>query len=467
MKCVVAGQTDNSTLDLTNVTVGNVVTYGTAQFELIDPSASKIELWTTSKNYAVGDIVIRNDRLYRCVTAHTSTTFSANIANWVSLNSSIPQWQPNTDYFVGDVVQYNNTFYTCTNTHTSGTAFSTSDFDNLIDSSKGMTMDTLWTGIAGNLNGTSTDTITLSSSGTAYKKLGLFYDYWNGSRSCSGYTEVSVSALSSSFCFAPALKEINGYNPNFDKIQLTTDTTLYFESYYIQMTKVVGLVEGKYIPPTLEAVDVELYKGHFNTVGGTINLAYDITQYDRFLITVCHGNGTEMTTAEFMVADISIGTANNFMISGYLNNSSTYNVGFHFTSATTLVIDRIDLSAGWSQTATGIGRIVGVKYIQPNSYSTQEKMIGTWVDGKPLYRKVLLNPTTGSQFGLSNISVKRLTGVVHDTASPQFLFEMPYADGSYTIACNYNNTTDVVTINHTPANWGITPEYIFIDYTKN
>ena len=39
------------------------------------------------------------------------------------------------------------------------------------------------------------------------------------------------------------------------------------------------------------------------------------------------------------------------------------------------------------------------------NYSTDEQVIGTWIDGKPLYRKVVVidNPSEGMTFSIANI----------------------------------------------------------------
>ena len=40
-----------------------------------------------------------------------------------------------------------------------------------------------------------------------------------------------------------------------------------------------------------------------------------------------------------------------------------------------------------------------------NNYSTNEQVVGTWINGKPLYRKVVVidNPSNGMTFSIANI----------------------------------------------------------------
>ena len=45
-----------------------------------------------------------------------------------------------------------------------------------------------------------------------------------------------------------------------------------------------------------------------------------------------------------------------------------------------------------------IGQYIdGTRNVSENNYSTEEKVIGTWIDGKPLYRKVITNLKSPSQ----------------------------------------------------------------------
>lgn len=42
-----------------------------------------------------------------------------------------------------------------------------------------------------------------------------------------------------------------------------------------------------------------------------------------------------------------------------------------------------------------------------NNYSTEEQVVGTWIDGKPLYRKTIYitNLSTQQSYGISNVDV--------------------------------------------------------------
>ena len=121
--------------------VGDVVLYDNRLFKCITANtsssdfatdynkwsaiSSRLELWKTNTYYAVGDMVIYNNKLYICKTGHTSTTtLSADIANWDLISSGgIDNWKSNEDYAVNNVVIYNNKIYQCKTAHSAGSTF--------------------------------------------------------------------------------------------------------------------------------------------------------------------------------------------------------------------------------------------------------------------------------------------------------------------------------------------------------
>jgi hypothetical protein len=48
-----------------------------------------ISNWETAFNYAVGDVVIQSNKIYQCNTAHTSSVFLTQIANWTQLANDV------------------------------------------------------------------------------------------------------------------------------------------------------------------------------------------------------------------------------------------------------------------------------------------------------------------------------------------------------------------------------------------
>ena len=147
LKCAQAGTTNTADIaNLDSVKVGDYVTDGTLTWLVIDPSgASGISNWQANKPYAVNDVVIYNNKIYKCNKAHTSTTdFGADkLIYWNSLNdnpiindwasgttyevgsmviisnaNNISEWTANTSYNVNDEVIYNGYVYMCKTANT-------------------------------------------------------------------------------------------------------------------------------------------------------------------------------------------------------------------------------------------------------------------------------------------------------------------------------------------------------------
>lgn len=77
----VAGQTVyNSTTGTLNIHNGS----------LWKSAGGGLSDWATAFNYAVGDVVIESDKIYQANTAHTSTVFASDIANWTLLSNALP-----------------------------------------------------------------------------------------------------------------------------------------------------------------------------------------------------------------------------------------------------------------------------------------------------------------------------------------------------------------------------------------
>lgn len=82
--------------------------------------------WATNIYYPVGIVVLANNKIYQCKSAHTSTKFTADEANWQEISGYrivIDDWKATTDYIVGDLCAHDKKIYRCTIKHTSGTLF--------------------------------------------------------------------------------------------------------------------------------------------------------------------------------------------------------------------------------------------------------------------------------------------------------------------------------------------------------
>lgn len=116
---------------------------------------------------------------------------------------------------------------------------------------------------------------------------------------------------------------------------------------------------------------------------------------------------------------------------------------------------------------TPVGMPIGIADI----YSTEEREIGVWTDGKPLYQKtisfgVLPNNTTKSvEHGVSNISTKFIANAFSKNSN-NLTIPIPYATAPTTDQAQIYIDNTYINIK-TPTNMaGYTDTYITINYTK-
>lgn len=83
----------------------------------------QVDAWKTATDYNIGDIIVYNNKLYKCKIVHTSNVFSEDINNWIIINSSLENWKPSTYYSEDSIAVYNNILYICNTSHTSSSTF--------------------------------------------------------------------------------------------------------------------------------------------------------------------------------------------------------------------------------------------------------------------------------------------------------------------------------------------------------
>jgi hypothetical protein len=90
LKCTTAGTSGTTTLDFTNLDIGDTINDGTVVWEIIEtPSGSggtSIDNWTSGNSYNVDDLVIYSNKLYKCITDNSDLTFTP--ANWQKIGDS-------------------------------------------------------------------------------------------------------------------------------------------------------------------------------------------------------------------------------------------------------------------------------------------------------------------------------------------------------------------------------------------
>lgn len=121
---------------------------------------------------------------------------------------------------------------------------------------------------------------------------------------------------------------------------------------------------------------------------------------------------------------------------------------------------------GFGGSEAYLTKITGIKYIQPDSYSTEEKLIGTWIDGKPLYQKTMSVTTPSGSRGViatidANYSVREISGYIIESNANTFPINFSYS-GYYVCACVLSS--DITIFQNGYSNL---PAYITLKYTKN
>lgn len=92
-------------------------------------SGSSIKEWKAVTEYEENIVVLKDNCLYRCIEAHTSSgDFANDIAKWKICSSNPVDWAKKTYYPLGIVVIKDNGLYVCMEAHTSTDLFDTSKF---------------------------------------------------------------------------------------------------------------------------------------------------------------------------------------------------------------------------------------------------------------------------------------------------------------------------------------------------
>lgn len=98
-------------------------------------------------------------------------------------------------------------------------------------------------------------------------------------------------------------------------------------------------------------------------------------------------------------------------------------------------------------------------------YSTEEMIVGRWIDGKPLYQKTIQLQNTNN-YDLSDIPVDKminLSGTLCNNDNTLMIFTSSYINGSFSLTAYYDNSDKFIHLK-IPSNfkWA----YITIQYTK-
>ena len=103
------------------VTANNDTTFTDANWALIG-GAGGISTWETNKTYQLGQLVLNDGTLYRATSKHLSAKdFATDSSSWEFVTANIQKWSTGKYYISGVLVSNNNVIYECVTTHTSTT----------------------------------------------------------------------------------------------------------------------------------------------------------------------------------------------------------------------------------------------------------------------------------------------------------------------------------------------------------
>lgn len=98
-----------------------------AKWDIVNASICE---WGVGKEFVVGNLVLHNKLVYKCVTAHTATDFTLDINNW-ELLCGINEWTQNTTYKVGAIILHDGILYKVKTSFTSGSIFNDTNLEKI------------------------------------------------------------------------------------------------------------------------------------------------------------------------------------------------------------------------------------------------------------------------------------------------------------------------------------------------
>ena len=414
LKCAQAGTTNTADIaNLDSVKVGDYITDGTLTWLVIDPSgASGISNWQANKPYTVNDVVIYNDKIYKCITTNNNATFTP--LNWVCLSATGEEdighitfgYKLQSGYLPLDGSTYNRADYAdLINWVTDNNLWESTS----TDYGKFGTGDGTTTFTTPNFTGkfiecdNSTNVGDYTSAGLPNIKgalgvgTGIVVD--NDDHSLLDGTESFFRGDPSSTTHRTVSGEISEYyfegkNMNFNA---SRSSSIYSDSVNTVQPESIKLIpQIKYRKPNkslpVKAVRRTLFEGSVGNFTGLtssvkINLLDEFTLYD---IIGFYIYANRVGYKRYLYREITKEQLLSLQNSDSGNNTVSFTWGYSNTD------DYCDIlrNSTSSQLICNfnkqiITKIVGIKYINENKYSTEEQLVGTWIDGKPLYQKTV------------------------------------------------------------------------------
>lgn len=211
----------------------------------------------------------------------------------------------------------------------------------------------------------------------------------------------------------------------------------------------------------IEASITELWSGQ-QSVSAEITLLDDYTNYD-IIISMIEPLEDYPSQQKF---DFMLKGAES--LTGGMAENGSYIASYRLNNwnSTSVYFRRDNNPSGWNIT---LRKIWGIKFIsQQHEYSTEEKIVGKWIDGKTIYEKVIIidNPPSGVdalyEHGISNFNHLINMNVVYITNGGIEYSEPIFINSNSARSCAIDSTKLYITT----IGGNYIQLYVTIQYTK-
>lgn len=454
----------------------------------------KIDIWTANTSYSVGNIVIYNDKIYKCITANNDSTFTP--LNWVCLSATGEEdighvtfgYELQSGYLPLDGSTYNRADYadlitwvdtnslwasTATDYGKFGTGDGTTTFTTPNFTGKFIECD----------DGTDVGDYTSAGLPNITGVIGSIF-YQKSTESTDGNTSIAHNVWEDNKYRA---NPINNTDSRWGEAQLNASrqSSIYGNSTTVQPESIKLIPQIKYRRPNkslpVKAVRRTLWEGEVGNKTGdssgltfTLNDAYynyDVIQLHMYATYNANESIIRYLTREItkesietLLSKISTADTKDYFIAtawGYSSENNYFDIR-SVTNGTLVTINCL---------GTVLTKVVGIKYINENQYSTEEQLVGTWIDGKPLYQKTYsFNATID---GNEHSTIQLPSGYDKIIEITGTVYYAPSATGYIPVNAQYNSVYTMFVdawsgyLRYKGNGWtGTWPMYVTIKYTK-
>lgn len=442
-----------------------------------------ITTWATSTKYEVGDISIYANSLYKCNTAHTSVTFDLEIANWDLIYADVKEWQINTYYVVGTVMIYDGELYKCITAHDSGSAFISANFEKIYSDPEEMTNAEV-TAMIANFNPSGDGLMQLDNweANHGYTSKQVVY-YGGDMYRCKTAHTSGATFDSTEEAFWD--KIVGGGGTSIANWASGTNYAVGdFVIYNNKLYKcIIANADASFTSTKWQGISVETELSAWTTSTNYKVGDYVLYQNNLYRCNTAHTSGTfSSDIAKWnLVGGIKDWQAStDYFVGDFIYYSNNiYRVKTAFTSTSTFSDTNLDMIGGTPLTSTEVTNLIndftpsGAIYgSMKDMYSTNERAIGIWIDGKTIYQRTFtcttpsaIDTSTGILDLPSGINVHSVDGYLISTSNDIMPLYCYWGSANY-ISYYVNTATNKITMKVGSSYYISCPCYITIKYTK-